>query len=254
LPKITADGIKITKEDKKKSEDDNKAKYINLSNNIIKMISDIKKLESYLNKDEGKVLKEAIDNFSFDQHFITDEVTDIHAEMRIVNYIFAQENKTKNEASNDKYYVGISKLSCVHCNMILGALGKNNPQQWHQAMRGYHGRGFDWKLPDFYLNKFEDIFSHNKKLVNLFKKAKEQDEQFLKEIIINAESLFNANCRLNSKNNELNADYSSSVPTLVTQAGFDSDITSPTSPAASDAPWQNSLQSNKNNGILFAMT
>ena len=74
-----------------------------------------------------------------------------HAEMRIIEYL---RTHTKN---NQEIYIGISKLCCAGCNLVLHE-GKimvqyeNNQVELKIDKRGIHGNGFEWSL----INGFKD--------------------------------------------------------------------------------------------------
>ncbi|MDF3047893.1 MAG: hypothetical protein K0R73_1011 [Candidatus Midichloriaceae bacterium] len=98
---------------------------------------------------------------------------DVHAEMRIINYLYA---KYKNNLPrHHRYYIGISKLSCTHCNLVFALSthfsGSFLPNWFNFS--GAHSVPYEWAVPDFLkkdgVQSFVDVFGQDLYLTESFK-------------------------------------------------------------------------------------
>ena len=128
----------------------NDASYQNNANAIFRCyaryILDFKKIEDHIqtNPDSDFVL--ALKNSTL----IGENVT-CHAEMKVVQFCL------DTFLDIDGCYIGISKLCCAHCNLILDSIGTNS----HKIKtRGAHGEDSKWVLPEFMktVQGFDRIF------------------------------------------------------------------------------------------------
>ncbi|KHO03243.1 hypothetical protein JS61_05365 [Rickettsia felis] len=99
----------------------------------------------------------------------------IHAEMRILQEIYQQNNNNLEILKNDldSEYIGITKLCCLSCQVTIEALtGKELEES--EIVRGNHGKAYEyWKAPDF-VYKDEDL---QKKILYVFDLLTKKDNK-----------------------------------------------------------------------------
>lgn len=90
----------------------------------------------------------------------------VHAEMRVADYLLMHK-----DIGDEKFYIGLPKLCCAECNFILSKLD-NFSIESETYTRGQHTEIYSWPTPNFLKEKFNEIFSDDKALLDAFKKAK----------------------------------------------------------------------------------
>ena len=73
------------------------------------------------------------------------ETANIHAEMRVLGHLLA------NKKTPSVPYIGISKLCCAHCRMVITAMNASYepPLEYTMGVRGSHGDSYTWEIPGF---------------------------------------------------------------------------------------------------------
>ena len=96
-----------------------------------------------------------------------------HAEMKVVQFILDR------NLCIDECYIGISKLCCAHCNLILDNISQK------VITRGAHGEDSKWLLPEFMktVEGFNKIFCSDETFCKMYQDSlKESKEDTLKFI------------------------------------------------------------------------
>lgn len=124
-----------------------------LANDIwecISLIEDTNKMMEIISKGSlDQLLIDAISNNNLISLWSED---DIHAEMKIIDYILGTSQK------KGHFYIGIGKLCCLPCQKVIDVL--NEDGQYHIGVPGTHGKTYrNWNL----LKIFEDNSNYNSK-------------------------------------------------------------------------------------------
>jgi len=139
----------------------------------------------------------------------------VHAEMRIADYLLP---KIKDR---EKYYIGLPKLCCAHCNFVLSNI-ENFSINSEPFTRGRHTEIFEWPVPNFLKERFLKIFKDDKELCATFKATKDPIkliQECFKRESIQVRLLLGLLGRTNQ-----DLDLSTSVPTLAQKSSANKKI------------------------------
>ncbi len=131
----------------------------------------------------------------------------VHAEMRVADYFLSKGNLGK-----EKYYIGLPKLCCAHCNLMLSNL-ENFSIDSEAFTRGKHTEIFTWPIPNFLRKNFSTVFGDDKELCEAFGKA--EDPFKLVEECFSKESMQMRILKGQFGRTNQDLDLSTSVPTFV---------------------------------------
>ena len=130
----------------------------------------------------------------------------VHAEMRVADYLLSKENLGK-----EKYYIGLPKLCCAHCNLMLSNL-ENFSIDSEAFTRGKHTEIFTWPIPNFLKKDFSAVFGDDKELCDAFGKV--EDPFSLIEQCFSQESMRIRMLKGQLGRTNQDLDLSTSAPTL----------------------------------------
>lgn len=136
---------------------------------FIRYLLDFKIIEDYINSNPKSEFVLALKDKSWQS---VGEDEKCHAEMKVISYILGTLSGSDTLAN---CYIGISKLCCAHCNLVL-----NNCRTSKGIMsRGAHGEDFEWILPSFMktVEGFEKVFYSDQSFCRLFDAAHKENAE-----------------------------------------------------------------------------